>query len=142
MTFLAVQNLNANTNSSVPEVVTKSFQKKYPKVTNVSWDDYGELFIASFFGENDQPIEATFDANGNWNETITIMEEGDLPETITSYISKKYSEDSEIFEISFSEKPAGSFYFVSIEVSSDDEDVESETWMLTFDKAGKFLEKE
>lgn len=142
MTFLVVQNLNAKTNFGVPEVVTKSFQKKYPKITDVSWDDYGDTYVATFFGENNQPKEATFDADGNWTETFTTLEEGDLPEMIASHISKKYGEDAEFFDITFSEKPDGNFYYVNIEVSSDDEDSENESWVLTFDTEGKFIGKE
>jgi len=144
MTFLATQNL-AIGNIEVPEKVTKSFQKKYPVHSEASWDDLGDVFVVTFYDKDDILREATFDLEGVWKETITIYDEEDMPQVIAGFIKKKYGENVEVYEVAFSEKPEGAFYFVGIGIegdSDDEEEMESESYTLTFDAKGKFLKLE
>ena len=145
ITFFTFQTSGINVcEIQIPEKVIKSFQKKYPKNTEASWDDLGDMFVVNFYDEGDVLKEANFDPEGNWQETITVLDEDELPKKIITFIENKYRGDAELYDVIFSEKPEGNFYFVNIDIMemSEDEETESQSITLTFDDKGKFLKQD
>ena len=142
--LVGVYAISAASQIEVPVAVEKSFQKKYPKNTEASWDDLGDSFEVTFYDEGEVIKEATFETDGTWRETISSLDEEELSLVIKKYLNENYDE-YEVYEIFFSEKPDEKSFYVTIEISgADDEDEESETESITlvFDKDGKFLTKE
>ena len=133
--------ISATSQIEVPTAVAKSFQKKYPKNTEATWDDLGDSFEVTFYDEGDVIKEATFGTDGSWKETITSLEEDELSSVIKKYLNETY-DDYEVYEILFFEKPDENIFYVTIEISEDDEDEESESIVIVFDEDGKFLKKE
>lgn len=133
-------------NIIVPEKINKSFQTKYPNHTEPTWSDLGDYFSVTFYDENETVKEASFSLDGTWRNTITNLDEEEIPQNIKNYILKKYGEEIDYYELVFLEKAEENIFIINIEVAEADEEledeVESQIYILTFDEDGKFLKEE
>lgn len=78
------------TPDKVPAAVKQAFAKKFPGVTNVSYEMEKKDFEINF---KDKGVEmsANFDAKGNWLETETGIKASDLPEAVSASVSKNFA---------------------------------------------------
>lgn len=139
--FVMLLNGTVAFSNTTPEVVLKAFAEKYPSATSTEWDMYDNLFTVNFIDEDGELRDATFDSNGEWVETVTVVGRDELPEQIVLYVEEEYGTDVEYYETLFVEKSDGNYYSVSFEVySNDDEKTDNETYTLEFDKDGNLLD--
>ncbi len=74
----------------VPAAVIKEFNAMYPTARQLSWTSEGGILKANF-QVDDYFSDAIFLQEGNWVETITIVDERVLPRIIFNQIKEKYS---------------------------------------------------
>lgn len=145
ITFLVSQSFgNHLGNIIVPEIINKSFQKKYPNHTEPTWNDLGDYFSVTFYDENETIKEASFSLDGVWKNTMTNLDEDELPQNIKAYIRKKFGEEVDYYDLVFLETTEENIYLINIEVAetNEEEEEESQTYVLTFDEDGKFIKAE
>ena len=117
----------------VPEVVQKAFQSNFTAAKKVEWGMEKPGIYEAEFKDGKFSKAALFDANGVLQVTETKLKATELPESITSYLEKEYSD----FKISRIEKVLkGSVE--TIELIAKKEHLKFE---LIFDKDGKFVSK-
>ncbi len=89
--FVSTQFVNAQLRK-IPSAVTESFKNKYAAATNVEWKDKLSSFTATFELDG-KKHEAYFGDDGNWKQTITEIEESEIPSAVNDGLQKsKYSE--------------------------------------------------
>lgn len=76
----------------IPAEVTNAFTEKYGDAKNVEWGDKLKNFVATFELDG-KKYEARFNKKGEWLNTETELEEGDLPDEVKDGLSKsKYTD--------------------------------------------------
>ena len=75
--------------SEVPEIIKKSFEKRFPNTKVEGWEKEGTDFEAEFH-KNKIESSATFDANGRFKELEEEIKTTDLPKASTEYCAKTY----------------------------------------------------
>lgn len=76
----------------IPAEVTNSFTEKYPKASNVEWNDKLTGFVAEFMLD-DESYMATFNNKGEWENTEKQIDENEIPSVVKdSYDKSKYAE--------------------------------------------------
>lgn len=76
----------------IPAEVTTSFTKKYPDATAVEWRDKLSSFTASFTLDSITYV-ASFDSNGQWENTEQVIDKDDLPlEVQNGFQKSRYSD--------------------------------------------------
>ncbi|MBK5272245.1 MAG: PepSY-like domain-containing protein [Bacteroidia bacterium] len=75
---------------TVPLAVTKAFNTKFPKATNVKWGKESAKEYEAEFILNNNPVSANFGMDGSWVETESAIPVADLPVAVSAVISTKY----------------------------------------------------
>lgn len=75
--------------SEVPEIIKKSFEKKFPNTNVDSWEKEGADYEAEFH-QNKVEASAIFDANGRFKELEEEIKITDLPKIASDYCAKTY----------------------------------------------------
>jgi len=119
--------------NEIPEVVNAALQTKYSNAENVEWHAKEDKFKASFNVEGKEMV-AVFSPAGDWMKTYKHLTVGELPASITAYVSEQL-EGFEITSAYIKKDPDGKSY--SIKASKGEEIVK-----LAFDMEGNFLSKE
>ncbi len=114
---------------NVPASVKSAFQKSFPGITVKKWDKEDGGYEANF-NKDGKTMSATFDANGNWQETETDIKVSELPSAVSNYIKANYK-GARIKEAAITETAKGKMY--EAEVKGKD---------LLFDMQGRFLKVE
>lgn len=113
--------------SEVPVAVRNSFQKQYPKATEVQWDRENGNYEASFdLSKVDNSV--LLDATGKVLETEVEIEISQLPAGIIDYVKAHYKN----MTVKEAAKIADATGVITYEVEIKGMD-------LIFDRAGKFL---
>ena len=73
-----------------PTTVMKSFEKKFPTATKVSWGKEGAKEWEAEFTLDGNKISANFGLDGKWLETETEIPIKSLPKGVTDAITSKY----------------------------------------------------
>lgn len=134
-TKLEYWNIDAEgiTENEVDSMVLVGFNQLYPTAKDANWSQDANEYLVSFM-ENNYYRKATFEEGGDWIQTVTDIAFIDLPIDAQIFITKKYKvkEYNHIIKVEIPEEVS---YLSSFEM-------EKETIILTFDKAGKLEEKE
>ena len=76
----------------IPANATENLKQKYPNADKVEWKDGLSHFTAKFQLEG-KDYEAHFDNDGNWKESLTKIDESDLPAAVRDgHAKSKYSD--------------------------------------------------
>ncbi len=76
----------------IPASATENLKQKYPNADKVEWKDGLSHFTAKFQLDG-KDYEAHFDNDGNWKESLTKIEESDLPAAVKDgHAKSKYSD--------------------------------------------------
>lgn len=73
----------------VPAKVKEAFEKQFPNVTDVDWEQEGANYEASF-ENNDTETSVVIDPNGTIMETETEIDSSSLPKAIMSYLDANF----------------------------------------------------
>ena len=73
----------------IPAEVKQAFAKKFPKATDIKYE-MGKKDYEVSFKENGVVISANFNSSGEWLETVTIINESDLPKKVLTSIAKNF----------------------------------------------------
>lgn len=71
-----------------PAAVTKAFKAKYPVANDLSWTNVDDNYLADFYDSDYYRQTASFDAQGNCIETGQSIYEEDLPQEVTTAVTK------------------------------------------------------
>lgn len=118
---------NNSTDEKIPSAVKDAFVKKYPNVKEVDWDKEDGTYEAEF-EVNNKDFSIAFDPAGKIIEEEIEIENDELPQAVTDYITSNYK-GKRIKEASKINTTAGT---VEYEAEVDGED-------LIFDSNGKFI---
>ena len=75
---------------TAPSAVKKSFEKKFPTATKVSWGKESETEWEAEFTLNGKKVSANFAQNGEWLETETNIDITSLPKPVAAAIKSAY----------------------------------------------------
>jgi hypothetical protein len=76
----------------IPASATENLKQKYPNADKVEWKDGLSHFTAKFQLDG-KDYEAHFDNDGNWKESLTKIDESDLPAAVRDgHAKSKYSD--------------------------------------------------
>jgi len=76
----------------IPSIATENLKQKYPNADKVEWKDGLSHFTAKFQLDG-KDYEAHFDNDGNWKESLTKIDESDLPAAVRDgHAKSKYSD--------------------------------------------------
>ncbi len=98
-----------------PEAVSKSFAKKFPTATNVSWGKENAKEFEAEFKLNGSPVSANFLTDGTWIETETGMTIADLPAKVAAAVKAKFPEWT-ITEADHLDTPKGNNFEVDLKM--------------------------
>lgn len=74
----------------VPAAVKSAFVKKYPNATKVSWEKEKGNYEANWGGKSGEDNSAVYTPSANFVEIVVAIPVNQLPESVVSFISKKY----------------------------------------------------
>ncbi len=124
--------------AEAPKAIQEAFAKKYPNSLEVFWvnnEENPSLWDAEFESEG-QFISAQFDEKGNWKYSSFEIMDGQVPEKISTQISKEYP-DVEISQARMISNDSGDSYEVMVFDSENSVDL-----LLLIDQKGKMTKKE
>ena len=118
---------------STPAKVTEAFKAKFPNAKSVEWEKENDAEWEAEFKLNGVEYSANFSTDGMWKETEHEIKVSELPQSVTSTLSKEFS-GFEIEEVEMIETPEFSGYEVEIEKGE-------ETMEVVLNNTGKVIEK-
>jgi hypothetical protein len=130
LTVAAITAISCFSQTNVPSTVQSSFTKLFPGIAVKKWDKEEGKYEANFTKEGKQ-MSAVFDANGNLEETETVIAVDHLPASVIPYIKEHYK-GSKIEEAAMVLKSNGEKIYEA-EIKGKD---------IVFDAKGKFLKEE
>jgi hypothetical protein len=128
--FMAIS-FTACSQSKVPEAVKTAFNKKFPAAKEVEWGMEGKTEWEAEFELNEKDMSANFDLQGNWKETETDLEKGDIPSEVMHVLNAKFP-GYKVKDAAFTETPKYSAYEIVIKKGESKKEV-------TVNKTGKIL---
>ncbi|GAB4322631.1 MAG: hypothetical protein Kow00127_15300 [Bacteroidales bacterium] len=136
--LLVSSNLSAQTNvhPDVPDVVRKSFNRKFPRAENVAWTKVDTIYKADCFFKG-RGTYAEFTQSGKWLTTITDLDLKTLYRPVQLYIDEHFKKDKIIFAEKAENADRSGYYYVLLE-KKDPNTKETYEVELFFDKSGKF----
>jgi len=102
----------------IPAEVTESFAQKFPDASNVEWRDKLSGFTASFSVDSIQYV-ASFNNDGEWENTEQVIEQSALPEAVQDGFEKSRYADWNLNKVIKIELPDDIWQY-KIEVSKGD----------------------
>jgi hypothetical protein len=120
--------------SEVPSLVLNSFQQAFPKAADVDWEMDGDKYKVDFeIGLKGVDHEVWYDQSGKLLKHKEEISKADLPEAVQAKIKTDY-DSHRIDDVKKITEGGASVY--SLEAKKGNEE-----WKITFDSAGKELNK-
>ncbi|MCB0402088.1 MAG: PepSY-like domain-containing protein [Flavobacteriales bacterium] len=116
----------------VPGSVMKSFKSKFPQAQEAEWNASDAGYDVDFY-DGPSAKFASFDANGNWISTRTMLDSA--PAAITKAVSTNFKKAS-VDAVALVESNDGSAIY-EISASND-----TNSYTITADQSGKILSSE
>ena len=92
LTLIVFSNNTFSQIRKIPSNATENLKQRYPNADKVEWKDGLSHFTAKFQVEG-KDYEAHFDNDGNWKESLTKLEESELPAAVKDgHAKSKYSD--------------------------------------------------
>lgn len=113
----------------LPTSIKSAFQARFSGAEILNHIATGNSFIV-MFRQNDQAGKATFDQNGNWQETIAVIPATEAPQQVKDYLSSTYA-DQDFKDFWRIEQPGETYLKAS-----------SATLAVFFDTEGNFKKTE
>jgi hypothetical protein len=129
---ITAQNLSEQ---DVPEVVQKSFSRKFPRAENVSWNQVGENYKVDCFYRG-RANYGEFTPEGEWVVTVTDLDTKTLYAPIQRYLDENFKRDKVILAEKAVKADRQNYYYVQVEIK-DKETKEAHIVELFFDKTGR-----
>lgn len=126
--------VDAQTNSNVPEKVKASFSKKFPNVKEVKWDKENETEWEAEFKMNGKKYSANFTPDGVWKETEYEIKYAEVPEVVKQKLKTEFN-GYDIEEAEIAETKDGKVYEFALEKGKTELEV-------AISPDGKVLKKE
>jgi hypothetical protein len=120
--------------TKVPEAVKTAFNKKFPAAKEVEWGMEGKTLWEAEFELNEKDMSANFDLQGNWKETETDLEKGDVPTVVMNVLNAKFP-GYKVKDAAFTETTKFSAYEIVIKNGENKKEV-------VIDKTGQILNTE
>lgn len=130
-----VKSLAQKTIDDVPQVVIKTFNKKFPRAEDVAWEKVDTVYKADCFF-NGRGTYAEFAPDGSWQMTITDLDLKTLYRPIQEYLDENFKKDNILFAEQAIKADRQDYYYVQLE-RKDPETKEYFTIELFFDKTGR-----
>ncbi|MCD4729341.1 MAG: PepSY-like domain-containing protein [Bacteroidales bacterium] len=121
--------------SEVPEIVQKNFNRKYPRAENVSWDKVDNNYKVDCFYK-DLSTYAEFTPEGEWVQTISEVDYGELYPPIERYLDENFPKDKVIIVEKATLANRQDYYYVQLERKQKGKK-EPLVFELFFDKTGQ-----
>ncbi len=74
-------------------MVLRSFNSKYPKATNIIWQQVDVFKWHVNFNQKKKKCTALFNSEGKWLETVTLVPLHKIPDHLQLTIEEKYNSD-------------------------------------------------
>lgn len=120
--------------SEVPEIVQKNFNKKFPKADNVSWDKVDNNYKVDCFYK-DLITYAEFTPEGEWIQTISEIDYGEMYPPIERYLDENFPKDKIVIAEKATLATRQDYYYIQLERKQKGEK-EPLIFELFFDKTG------
>lgn len=132
--FVSIQGIRlAAQNEEVPTTVQTTFNNMYPDAIDAYWEHDGEEYLVTFTMDENS-VDATFQEDGTWQQSITSIEFEDLPTAAITLLNKDF-EDVNYYNISKIEVPAQVQFATNFET-------DTQFVNLLFDAEGKLVDKQ
>lgn len=119
---------------NVPDVVQKSFTRKFPRAEDISWDKVGDNYKVDCFYK-DRGSYAEFSPDGSWIITITDLDLKTLYPPVQKYLDENFSKDKIILAEKADKADKQDYYYVQL--SKKDKTTKEDLIIeLFFDKTG------
>ena len=118
----------------LPQQVNDSLIFRYPDASDIKFRKQKDDFRIKFDNKGSK-ISSVYDANGNWKESVTTIEDENIPENVSKSINKKYPGGS-ITGLSLLEDNSGK------QVYQAKVNTEKFYYNLELDSSGKILKTE
>lgn len=115
----------------VPEKVKAAFMEKFPEAEEVEWALENQTYKASCYNDG-YYNEVSYTADGHWIQTMTYLDEMELPESLITYLEEKYS-DYYLSEARLAENKEGKKYH--IELTNEEDEVKK----ILFNEKGEII---
>lgn len=112
--IIGLLSLGVYANQSVPTVVVKSFQSKFPNGQKAEWGQEDQNSWEVEFTINGEEFSACFNNSGKWLETEQELSKKDLPAKVVDKLQEKFK-DYEIEEVDHCQAPDFKGYEIGIE---------------------------
>ncbi len=129
--LLCAMVLMAATTIDVPAKVKAAFMKMFPEAEEIEWTLDNKTYKASCYNEG-YYNEVLYTDDGQWIQTITYLDEMELPESLITYLEEKYS-DYYLSEARLEENKEGKRYH--IELTNEEEEVKK----ILFNEKGEAI---
>jgi len=124
-----------NADDNVPEVVRKSFSKKFPRADNVSWQKVDDNYKADCFYRG-RGTYAEFTSEGEWVQTVTDVDIKNIYPPIERYLNENHKKEKIIFVEKALRADKQDYYYVQL--AHKEKGVKDPyIFELFFDKTGK-----
>jgi hypothetical protein len=134
--FICFLTISLNSQESdVPEVVEKSFKRKFPNAQNVSWDKVEGNYKADCYFRN-RATYAEFTPEGEWVLTVTSRDPKTLSRPIQDYLAANFAKDKILFAEEAVSADKKDYFYVQLQ-RKDKNQKEPYNIELFFDKTGR-----
>lgn len=134
--FLCLSAIAQNSQESdIPQVVEKSFNRKFPNAQNVSWDKIDGNYKADCFFRN-RATYAKFTPDGEWVITVTDRDPRTLSKPILNYLDANFKKDKILFAEETVAADKKDYFYLQLE-RKDKKQKNPYIVELFFDKTGR-----
>jgi len=103
-----------NNGKNIPETVVDALKQKYPAAELSGWKVSNDVYVAKIRLDGKKYF-ATFDANGNWVNTVSkVSWSWDLPKNVNAAFKNSGYQSWNIYDIHQVAKPSGVYYQLTV----------------------------
>lgn len=119
----------------VPTAVIKTFNKKFPRAEDVSWNKVDTMYKVNCY-YRERAAYAEFTSSGKWVETVLDVDTKQIYTPIERYIDENFKKDKIVFVEKATRADKQDYYYVQLNRKTKGSK-ETQTIELFFDKVGK-----